>query len=147
MEVHEDFLELLQLLNAHGVEFLIVGGYAVAFHGAPRFTGDIDILAAPEEANLAKVLFALGAFGFPTAGLTPAGIVEGRKILQLGREPAQVHIMTSVSGVSWNEAWSSKVSGRYGSCPVFFVGREALLKNKRAARRAKDLADVEALEG
>jgi hypothetical protein len=78
--------------------------------------------------------------------LTPAAVVEGKKILQLGREPLQIHIMTTVSGLSWEQAWESRVQGQYGPCPVHFIGRDALLRNKRSAGRTKDLADIEALE-
>jgi hypothetical protein len=146
MEVQKDFLELLRLLNAHGVEYLVVGGYAVAFHGAPRFTGAIDIFVAPEGTNVEKVLIALGQFGFPTLGLSPDEVIAGKKILQLGREPFQVHVMTAVSGIAWDEAWESRTGGHYGPCPVYFIGRQALIRNKRSTGRAKDQADVEALE-
>lgn len=146
MQVHKDFLEFLQLLNAHAVEFLVVGGYAVAFHGAPRFTGDIDLFVNPLPGQVEGVLCALEEFGFPVAGLNVSSILNEGQILQLGRQPYQIHIMTAISGISWPEAWSSRVPGTYGACPVMFLGKDALILNKRAARRTKDLADVEALE-
>ena len=145
MEFHKDFAELCSLLNAQGVEFLIVGGYAVAFHGAPRFTGDMDLLVRPAKGPILRVLEALQQFGFPTAQVTAEHLLERQKILQLGREPVQVHIMTSITGVSWEEAWGSRKSGFYGDVPVNFIGVEALIANKKAVGRMKDLADVEAL--
>src|SRR2546425_11626235 len=104
MEFHKDFAELFSLLNAHSIEFLIVGGYAVAFHGAPRFTGDMDLLVRPAKEQVARLLQALQEFGFTTTEVTPEYLLERQKILQLGRVPVQVHVMTSITGVSWEEA-------------------------------------------
>jgi hypothetical protein len=145
MDIHKDFAELCSLLNANRVDYLIVGGYAVAFHGAPRFTGDIDILVRPDGQQISRMLTALDKFGFPTNGVTADYVLERQKILQLGRVPVQVYLMTKVTGLAWDEAWASRRAGSYGDVPVFFIGREALLVNKRAAGRLKDLADVEAL--
>jgi hypothetical protein len=145
MDVQKDFSELCSLLNARAVEFLIVGGYAVAFHGAPRFTGDLDILICPALDQIERMLAALHQFGFPAGQLTASALLAERTVLQLGRVPVQVHIMTEISGVSWNHAWASKSPGTYGDVPVHFIGRDALIVNKRAAGRLKDLADVEAL--
>jgi hypothetical protein len=104
MEFHKDFAELCSLLNANRVEFLIVGGYAVAYHGAPRFTGDMDLLVRPTTEQVTRLLKALRQFGFPVAELLPDYLLERQKVLQLGRVPVQVHIMTSITGVSWEEA-------------------------------------------
>ena len=145
MDVHKDFAELCFLLNTNRVEYLIVGGYAVAFHGAPRFTGDIDILVRPDGEQVSRMLAALDKFGFPTNEVTADYVLERQKILQLGRVPVQVHLMTKVTGLTWDEAWASRQAGSYGAVPVLYLGREALLLNKRAAGRFKDLADVEAL--
>ena len=146
MNVEKDFADLCSLLNANRVEYLVIGGYAVAFHGAPRFTGDLDLLIRPDSASAARALEAVREFGFPSESVAPDYLLEQRKILQLGRVPVQVHIMTSVTGLDWETAWASRVLGSYGGVPVYFIGREALLANKRASGRAKDLADVEALE-
>lgn len=145
MDVQKDFADLCCLLNARGVEFLIVGGYAVAHHGAPRFTGDLDVLIRPAIESVEKMLSALAAFGFPADEVGAAYLLTQGKILQLGRVPVQVHIMTSISGVGWDQAWASREQGVYGGVPISFIGREALIANKRAAGRTKDLADVEAL--
>ena len=146
MEFHQDFAELCSLLNANGVEFLIVGGYAVAFHGAPRFTGDIDLLVRPEAEHVACLLNAIQEFGFPVAEISPGYLLEQQNILQLGRVPVQVHLMTSITGLSWEDAWRSRTAGSYGEVPVYYLGLDALLANKKAVGRLKDLGDVEALQ-
>jgi hypothetical protein len=145
MNPYRDFIDLCSLLNANGVDFLIVGGYAVAFHGAPRFTGDLDILIQPALDQVRRTLRALNEFGFPSEQTAAKDMLDQRRILQLGRRPMQVHLMTNISGVSWDAAWESRQQGAYGGVPVFFIGLDALVTNKQAAGRAKDLADVEAL--
>ena len=145
MVVEKDFREFCSLLNEEKIDFLIVGGYAVAFHGAPRATGDIDILIRPEREYVVRLLAAIERFGFPTDGVTPEYLLGHSKILQLGRVPVQIHIMTSITGVQWEDAWTSRQEGVYGDVPVFFIGLSALLANKAAVARAKDLADIKAL--
>ena len=131
MDVHKDFADLCSLLNARSVDYLIVGGY--------------DILIHPTIDHVDRLLAALREFSFPTSGALPTELLGQNRILQFGRIPVQIHLMTTISGVSWEEAWGSRTSGSYGSIPVFFIGRDALIANKRAAGRLKDLADVEAL--
>ncbi len=145
VEVLKDFEELCVLFNVHKVRFLVVGGYALAFHGAPRFTGDLDTLIQPSLANVERLFEALRAFGFRAHGVTPEGLIRERTILELGRQPVQIHVMTHVSGLSWKEAWDSRAAGFYGLARVNYLGREAFIRNKLAAGRTKDLADVEAL--
>jgi len=124
----------------------VVGAYALAFHGAPRFTGDLDILVRPAIDNAARLLTALEAFGFPLTDLGPEAISDRRRMLQMGVPPVQIHVMSAISGVEWDEAWSDRVEGSLGSNRVQFLGRETFLRNKRAAGRPKDLADIDALE-
>ncbi len=145
MVFEKDFREFCSLLNEEKIDYVIVGGYAVAFHGAPRATGDIDILIRPEYGYVVRLLAAIERFGFPTDGVTPAYLLGHSKILQLGRVPVQIHIMTSITGVPWEDAWASRQEGVYGGVPVFFIGLSALLANKAAAARAKDVADIKAL--
>jgi hypothetical protein len=146
MELAPDFDEFIGSLIAHGVEFVVVGAYALAFHGAPRFTGDLDILVRPSLENAARVLEALEAFGFPVPDLTPEAIADRRRMLQMGVPPVQIHLMSAISGVEWDEVWFDRVEGVLGRNRVCFLGRETFLRNKRAAGRPKDLADIDALE-
>ena len=145
--MNRDFAEMLSALSEAGAEFLIVGAHALAFHGAPRFTGDLDLLIRPTADNASKTLAAVRAFGFPVEKLEPADLIDPRRILEMGIEPIQIHVMSSITGVSWEDAWQTRVAGICGEHPVSFLGREAFLKNKRAAGRPKDLADIDALEG
>jgi len=145
LDLAPDFDEFCALLTAREVEFVIVGAHALAFHGAPRFTGDLDILIRPTEHNARRALAAIAEFGFPTAPLTPADVVGGTKVIEMGLAPVQIHVMSEISGVTWDEVWASREIGPFGPRSVPFIGREAFLRNKRAAGRLKDLADIEAL--
>jgi hypothetical protein len=146
MEVQRDFNEFLDSLNADGVEYLVVGAYALAFHGAPRNTLDLDIYLNPTRKNARRFLMALDRFGFGSLGIHLEDLIVPDRILQLGRAPVRIDVMTSISGVSWRSAWRGRVIGRYGEIDVPFLGRAQLLANKRASGRAKDLGDVESLQ-
>jgi hypothetical protein len=145
MKVQPDFRDLFALLNEHNVEYLIVGGYALAFHGAPRYTGDIDIFVRPHPENARRILQALAAFGFQFPNLTADDFQNPNSVVQLGVPPVRVDLLTSISGVSWEEAAASKESGCFGDVPVHYIGRNQYITNKRATGRKKDLADIEAL--
>ena len=145
METQKDFKELLELFNAHNVEYMIVGGYALAFHGAPRYTGDIDVYVRPDKENAQRIMTALDEFGFGSVGLENADFAYEDKVVQLGVPPVRIDIITSLSGVSWEEAFSSQVKGKYGDVPVYYIGIDQFIKNKRSTGRIKDMADVEAL--
>jgi hypothetical protein len=145
MEIQKDFKELLELFNAHKVEYIVVGAYALAFYGAPRFTGDIDIFIKPESENAKRILAALKEFGFGSLDLLEDDFKKSDKIVQLGVPPVRVDIITSLTAVSWEKANTGKVSGNYGKVPVYFIGKSDFALNKRALGRKKDLADLEAL--
>lgn len=145
MDAQPDFRELLELFNEHEVEYLIVGGYALAFHGAPRFTGDMDILVRSVPPNGERICQALDAFGFGSLGLTPRDFQGPEKVVQLGVPPVRVDLITSLTGVTWEEVDAGGVAGAYGDVPVRYIGREQFITNKRATARQKDLADLEAL--
>ena len=115
MDLAPDFDEFIGLLIAREVEFVIVGAYALAFHGAPRYTGDIDILIRPTIANAERALAAIGAFGFPIGKLTPSDLIDTRRMLEMGVEPVQIHIMSSITGVGWDEAWAAYRPRRFSS--------------------------------
>jgi hypothetical protein len=145
MEVQPDYRDLLALLNEHKVDYIIVGAYALAFHGAPRYTGDIDIFVKSDAVNAQRIMAALAKFGFGSVGLKAEDFESWDKVIQLGVPPVRVDIITSITGVSWEEAFSGRVEGKYGNVPVHYIGREHFISNKRALGRKKDLADLEAL--
>ena len=146
MEIQKDFRDLLVLLNKNDVAFMIVGGYALAFHGAPRFTGDIDIYVRPDPDNAIRILAALNEFGFGSLGLTSEDFQSPNKVTQLGVPPIRIDLITSITGVTWEEAEDNKCAGNYGDVPVFFIGKDQFIANKMAAGRKKDLADIEAID-
>ena len=145
MEIQPDFRDLLVLFNAHRVEYMIVGGYALAFHGAPRYTGDIDLLVKPNPENARRILAALDEFGFGTVGLTEGDFSSPDKVVQLGVPPVRIDIITSLTGISHEKAFSGRVDGKYGDVHVKYIGRAEFIANKRATGRKKDMADIEAL--
>jgi predicted nucleotidyltransferase len=145
MDVPNDFRELLECFNDHGIEYVVIGAYALAFHGAVRATGDIDLLVKPSLENAERLLAALADFGFPSLGLEPEELEVPDQVVQLGVPPVRVDIMTSISGVSWEDAWANRESGHIDQVPVYFIGREDYAANKRASGRPKDITDLNAL--
>ena len=145
MEVQPDFRDLLALFNAHQVEYMIVGGYALAFHGAPRYTGDIDIFVRATSENARRILTALDEFGFGSLGLTVEDFESPDNVVQLGVPPVRIDLITSITGVSWEDALTDCVDGKYGGLPVKYIGLDEFISNKRATGRKKDLSDLEAL--
>lgn len=145
MEVQPDFRDLLKLFNAHKVEFVVIGGYALAFHGAPRYTGDLDIFVKPDPENAQRIMKALGAFGFGSLELTAEDFQSPDRVIQLGVPPVRIDIVTSVTNITWETAAANRIEGKYGDVVVFYMGRAEFVANKRAVGRKKDLADLEAL--
>ena len=146
MKLHRDLREFVGLLNSHGVEYLVVGGHAVAFHGHPRFTGDIDFWVRPEPGNAVRVVEVLRSFGFEQLGLAVSDFVEPERIVQLGQPPNRIDLLTSISGVDFESAWCSRENGLLDDLPVSFLGWESLIANKVASGRPGDLADVAQLK-
>jgi len=144
-KLQADLREFIELLNSHCVEYLIVGGHAVAFHGHPRFTGDIDFFVRMTSLNAQRLLAVLNDFGFGGLGITERDLLEPKRILQLGQPPNRIDILTSISGVDFDSAWESRVKSSMDDQPVIMIGWNELLRNKKAAGRQKDLADVEKL--
>ena len=142
--LHEDFRDLLVLFADAGVEFVIVGAYALAFHGAPRASGDIDLFVRPSLANAQRVFDALARFGAPleSAGVTAGDFAQPGAVYQIGLPPRRIDVLTEISGVTFDEAWTSRVAGEVEGRTVGFIGRAALLKNKEASGRPKDIADA-----
>lgn len=146
MKLQQDLREFVALLNSHRVEFMVVGGHAVAFHGHPRFTGDIDFLIRPSAQNATHVLEALRAFGFGDLTLSVDDFVKLGNVIQLGRPPNRIDLLTSISGVDFEDAWTSRVRAELDGLPVCFLGWQSLIENKLASGRPKDLADVAKLK-
>jgi hypothetical protein len=146
MALSKDWREFLELLNSRGVDYVIVGAQSLAFHGRPRHTGDLDILVRPTPDNARLLLALLNQFGFEQSSFKETDFLQPEQIIQLGRAPSRIDLLTSISGVSTNEAFTSKISAILDGIPVFILGRDALIRNKRAVGRPQDLADLAVLE-
>jgi hypothetical protein len=145
MNIHPDFEELLRLLEEREIEYMIVGGYAVAYHGHPRFTKDIDLFFRLTEANVLRLRQALVAFGFREEDLPLDAFTTVGNVLTFGTVPARVDLLNQIDGVTYDEACPNVVRGKYGDVDVTFIGLTDLVKNKKATPRAKDKGDVEEL--
>ena len=145
MELDRDFSEFVALFIGREVRFLIVGGYALAAHGLPRATGDLDAWVWATQDNAERIIGALSDFGFGDVGVTVADFSAEDSVVQLGFPPYRIDILTSIDGVNFDEAWSRRVVVPVGGLDVPFISRQDLLTNKRAAGRPQDLADVERL--
>jgi len=145
MTVARDFEEFFASCNRHGVEYLVVGGYAFAFHAHPRYTGDMDVFVRPAEENARKIIDALNAFGLSVSPLTWQDLASPGKVVQLGFPPLRIDILTSIDGVEFDQAWSRRTESRYGEERVFFLSKQDLIANKRASGRRQDLLDLDSL--
>lgn len=146
MQQNIDLIDLLRELNAEGAEYLIVGAYAFAFHGRPRATKDADIFVGHDPKNAERVWKALAAFGAPMMGLEARDLATPGTFFIMGRPPNQIDIITEIDGVSFDEAWKTRVASTIGGVPVDVIGRAEFVMNKKAAARPQDLADVAYLE-
>ena len=146
--MNEDFRDILGELLTARARFLVVGAHAVAVHGVPRATGDLDIWVDPVRDNVPRVWSALIRFGAPVEalGVTTRDLAEPGMIIQLGLPPRRIDIMTSVTGLAFETAWTTRITHLVNDLEVPFIGRASLLENKRATGRPKDFADIDALE-
>ncbi len=146
--LNSDFLDVLAALDEARAEFVIVGAHAMAVHGIPRATGDIDILVRPTRENSHRVYAALASFGatIEAHGIGEDDFAVPGVVYQMGLPPRRIDILTEISGVDFERVWASRVEATVGARSVPFIGREALIANERAAARDKDLLDVAALE-
>ncbi len=144
--LNPDFKDMLSALSEANVDYLVVGAYAMAAHGYPRATGDLDLWVRPTAENAEKVWKALSAFGAPVSKLSAHDFSTPEIVYQIGIAPRRIDILTSISGVAFNHAWSRRISIELDGLTVPIIGRSDLLANKRAAGRSKDVADVERLD-
>ena len=146
MNLSKDLREFIALLNSTSVKYVLVGGHAVAFHGYPRFTGGVDFFVERSAENASRIEHVLNQFGFGRLGLKAADFLDPNVVVQLGRPPNRIDILTSIDGVAFEQAWSSRLKTSTGE-ELFVISKELLLQNKRVAGRAQDLADIEHLTG
>ena len=144
--LNQDFKEFIQSLNDNGVRYLVVGGYAVALHGYPRYTKDMDVWVDMSLENASKIVKALDQFGFGSLDLKESDFVVPDQIIQLGYPPRRIDIMTTIPGIDFSECYPSHTTVHVEGVPVNFIDLENLKKNKRATGRHQDLADLENLE-
>ncbi len=143
--LNQDFEDLLSCLLAADVRFLLVGGYALAFHGHPRATKDMDVWVNPAADNAQRVLRALAAFGATTSDLTPAAFSEPRTVFQIGVPPRRVDLVCSIDGVDFADAWAGRETLHLDELEVPVIGLQAMLANKRSTGRLQDQADAEVI--
>jgi hypothetical protein len=145
--VNEDYKDFIAALLATRARFLVVGAHALAAHGVPRATVDLDVWVEGTEENARRVWLALAQFGAPleTLQVSESDFTKPELVVQFGLPPSRIDVMTSVSGLDFGEAWESRMESDFGGLQAPFLGRAALIRNKRASGRTKDLADIEAL--
>ena len=146
MALSKDSREFLKSLNFRGIEYVIVGAHSLAFHGRPRYTGDLDILVRATPENAAKLVDLLNHFGFADSGFKESDFTQLGQVIQLGRAPNRIDLLTSITGVTADEAFASKVPAELDGVPVFILSKDALIRNKRAVGRPQDIADLSTLE-
>lgn len=146
MQLSPDFRELLECFDRHDVRYLVVGGWALAAHGVPRLTKDLDLWVWPDAGNADAVVHALDDFGFADLGLAQSDFVEPDVVVQLGYPPNRVDLLTTPSGVEFDECWDERLTIALDGLQVPFIGLEGLKANKRATGRAQDVVDVQSLE-
>lgn len=145
MGLNEDFKEFIGLLNANGVKYLVVGGYAVAFHGHPRYTKDLDFWIWADSDNAGRLLKTLNDFGFSELGLQPSDFLNTKNVVQLGYPPNRIDLITEVTGLDFESAYQNRKEAVFEGVPINFISVEDLIKNKQQTGRLSDLADVEKL--
>ncbi len=144
--LHKDFADFLRLLNEREVQYLVVGGYAVTFHGYPRYTGDLDVFVEATLENALKLIGVYGEFGFDVTQMKPELFTTPDNVVRIGHEPVRLEVLTSISGVTFAEAHARRIEVRVNDFLVPFISFADLIKNKTSTGRGKDLVDAEALQ-
>lgn len=143
--MNQDFVDLLRSFVAADVRFLVVGAYALAVHGRPRATGDLDVWVDPTPENAPRIMEALAAFGAPVSELSESDFKQPGIAYQIGVPPGRVDLLTELTGLSFADAWPDRLRHPFGGVEVDFIGRDAFIRNKRATGRPKDLGDIDGL--
>lgn len=146
MAIYQEYKKLLESLNSNKVEYLVVGGYALHHHKCLPASADLDVYARPTKANARRIMAALNDFGFGGIGLKEEDFEKPGQVIQLGYPPIRIDLVTSLAGVSWEEAAAGKSPGEYGGEKVPFIGRAELIACKKAAGRPQDIVDAQKLE-
>jgi hypothetical protein len=141
----KDFKEFAELLHSNGAEYLIVGGYALAAYGHPRYTGDLDFWVGCDAGNAARVMKALEQFGLGSLGVTQADLTKPQQIIQLGYPPGRIDLITTIDGVEFADCYARRVDLEFSGLRLHFISEDDFKRNKRASGRYKDLADLESL--
>ena len=145
IQLHPDFKDFLRLLNENQVDYLLIGGYAVAYHGYPRPTGDLDIWVRAVPSNASRIVVALRAFGFAAVDLNEELFLPSRSLIRMGFPPYRIEISTQISGVQFEACWRNRIETSLDGMKVCLLGLGDLRVNKAASGRAKDIADLDNL--
>jgi hypothetical protein len=143
--LNKHFLDFLRLLESHKVEFVVVGGYAVGVHGFPRYTGDLDVFVAISRQNADRLVGVFKEFGFASLSLKPEDFLEADMVVEIGREPIKIQILTGIDGISFERCRNDRILVNVSGTPIPFIGLDSLLANKAASPRNKDRIDLEEL--
>lgn len=146
MNPNENFEEFFELLNRNKVKYLLVGGYAYAIYAEPRYTKDIDIFYAQDKENADKLIVTLQDFGFGSLDIDQEDFMKRGQVIQLGMPPYRIDLINQIEGMSFEEAWVNKIHSKYGDQEISVIGKEELIKNKRATGREQDKLDADNLE-
>jgi hypothetical protein len=144
--MHKDFEEFIRLLNKNQVGYVIVGAFALAYHGYPRNTGDIDIWILPTEENAHRTICAIREFFGTALGITSDDITS-EKIIQFGRPPVRIDLISKLTGVTTEEIWENRVEGIFSGIKVYYIDKATFIKNKKATGRGKDIVDADMIGG
>jgi hypothetical protein len=144
--VHKDFIEFIAALNHNNVDFVIIGGMALAYYGHPRYTGDLDIWIYPSEDNVQKTFKTIENFFSLPVTIAPRDFLSGNNMITLGEEPVQIQIHLRLDGVSTQEIWDDSIIGKFGKHKARYIGKATFIKNKSAIGRTQDLADIEKIQ-
>jgi hypothetical protein len=146
MIFEKDFIDFIDLLNIHHVKYMVVGAHALAFHGRPRHTGDLDIWIKPSLDNADKMVDVLKDFGFGSLGLTKEDFLKENYVTQLGYPPLRIDILNTISGVDFDDAYEGRILGQDGDLSISFINISDFIANKTATGRAKDIGDIDSLQ-